>query len=267
MKTKLISLLILPFLLGIGGLTALSIGFTNSANAISASDICGDDTIPKEVRQASGCNSVDAGIPDLKDVVTGIINGVIAVTGTVAVIFIVVGGVNFMTSSGDAQKVQKARNTIMYACIGLAICALSFVIVNFVIIDLIAGGGGGAGAGGAGAGTDVTGVEVVGDGNGSLVELVTGIINGVIAVLGTVCVIFMIIGGTSFMTSSGDTQKVQKAKNTLLYASIGLIICVLAFAVTNFVIANLIHGDAPAYVNQEECEQAGGNWVDGHCDV
>lgn len=250
MKTKLISLLILPFLLGISSLTALSVGFTNSANAISASDICNDPDLPPEMLQASGC-SVDAGIPDLNEVITGIINGVIAITGTVAVIFIVVGGVNFMTSSGDAQKVQKARNTIMYACIGLAICALAFVIVNFVIARLIG----------------TTDVDAVGNGDDDLVGLVTGIINGVIAVLGTVCVIFMVIGGVNFMTSSGDTQKVQKAKNTLLYAGIGLIICVLAFAITNFVIVNLIHGDAPAYVDQNSCVDAGGNWLGDHCDI
>ena len=232
MKTKLISLFILPLLLGISGLAAITTGFANSASAISASDICGSSDIPAEVRQASGCANVDAGIPELPEVIQGIVNGVIAVTGTVAVIFIVVGGVNFMTSASDPNKVQKAKNTIMYACIGLAICALAFVVVNFVIIQLIGN-----------TGTDV---DTVGGSDDDLVGLVTGIVNGVIAVLGTVCVIFMVIGGVNFMTSSGDTQKVQKAKNTLLYAAIGLIICVLAFAITNFVIANLIHGNAPA---------------------
>lgn len=38
-----------------------------------------------------------------------------------------------MTSSGDATKVQKARQTILYAVIGLVVCALAFAIVNFTI--------------------------------------------------------------------------------------------------------------------------------------
>ena len=71
---------------------------------------------------------------------------------------------------------------------------------------------------------------------------VTGILNGIIAVLGLVCVVVMIIGGVSYMTSSGDAAKVKKAKDTILYGLIGLIICVLAFAIVNFVIANIIEG-------------------------
>ena len=42
------------------------------------------------------------------------------------------------------------------------------------------------------------------------------------------------------MTSSGDTTKVEKAKKTILYALIGMIICVLAFAIVNFTIARII---------------------------
>ncbi len=68
------------------------------------------------------------------------------------------------------------------------------------------------------------------------------IINGVIGVLGFVCVVVMIVGGVNYMTSAGDTGKVTKAKNTILYGLIGLVICVLAFAVVNFLITNIIGG-------------------------
>ena len=69
---------------------------------------------------------------------------------------------------------------------------------------------------------------------------ITNIINNVILVLGLVCVIVIIIGGISYMTSSGDAGKAKKAKDTILYGVIGLIICVLAFAIVNFVISNII---------------------------
>ena len=39
-----------------------------------------------------------------------------------------------MTSAGDTGKIEKAKKTILYACIGLAVCALSFAIVNWVIL-------------------------------------------------------------------------------------------------------------------------------------
>ena len=61
-----------------------------------------------------------------------------------------------------------------------------------------------------------------------------------LAVLGLVAVIVIIIGGINYMTSAGDAGKVKKAKDTILYGVIGLVICVLAFAIVNFVIANII---------------------------
>ena len=75
---------------------------------------------------------------------------------------------------------------------------------------------------------------------GDLQANVTAIINGIIAVLGFVCVVVMIVGGVNYMISAGDSSKVTKAKNTILYGLIGLVICVLAFAIVNFVIVNII---------------------------
>ena len=82
--------------------------------------------------------------------------------------------------------------------------------------------------------------NTVGDNGSDLVGAITGIINAVIAVLGIVCVIVIIIGGINYMTSSGDAGKVKKAKDTILYGVIGLVICVLAFAIVNFVIKNIL---------------------------
>ena len=83
-------------------------------------------------------------------------------------------------------------------------------------------------------------VDQVDGGGTDLVADVTNIINMVIGVLGLACVVVLIIGGVNYMTSSGDTGKVKKAKDTLLYAIIGLVICVLAFAIVNFVISNIL---------------------------
>ncbi|MDO4508035.1 MAG: hypothetical protein Q4B65_01475 [Candidatus Saccharibacteria bacterium] len=74
---------------------------------------------------------------DLSGDITGIINGIIGALGIVAVVVIIIGGVNYMTSAGDAGKVKTAKNTILYGCIGLAICVLAFAIVNFVISNIL----------------------------------------------------------------------------------------------------------------------------------
>ena len=97
---------------------------------------------------------------------------------------------------------------------------------------------------GTGTGT-VTGTGISGgdqqilmfDSGGDLQEKVMNIINVVIGLLGIVAVIVIILGGIQYMTSSGDAGKVKKAKDTILYGVIGLIVCILAFAIVNFVIS------------------------------
>ncbi len=66
------------------------------------------------------------------------------------------------------------------------------------------------------------------------------IVNAIIGVLGLAAVVIVILGGVQYMTSTGDAGKVKKAKDTILYGIIGLVICVLAFAIVNFVISNII---------------------------
>lgn len=75
-----------------------------------------------------------------------------------------------------------------------------------------------------------------------LQSAVITIINAVVGALALVCVIVIIIGGVNYMTSSGDAGKVKKAKDTILYGVIGLVVCVLAFAIVNFVISNILKG-------------------------
>ena len=73
----------------------------------------------------------------------------------------------------------------------------------------------------------------------TLIPTLQVIINVVLGVLGLIAVIMIIIGGFSFMTSQGDASKVTKARNTILYGVIGLIIAMLAFAIVNFVLTNV----------------------------
>ena len=80
----------------------------------------------------------------------------------------------------------------------------------------------------------------VNEGSTNLEGDVKTILSAIIGVLGFVCVVVMIIGGFNYMTSSGDAGKVKKAKDTILYGLIGLVVCVLAFALVQFVIGNIL---------------------------
>jgi Type IV secretion system pilin len=58
-------------------------------------------------------------------------------------------------------------------------------------------------------------------------------------IAGVVAVIVIIVGGITFATSSGDSAKVTKGKNMVLYSVIGLVVVLAAFAITNFVVGRL----------------------------
>lgn len=66
------------------------------------------------------------------ELVTNVIQWVIGVVGFVAVAFVVIGAVTYITSSGDPGKIKKAKDAILYALIGLAIVGLAEVITAFV---------------------------------------------------------------------------------------------------------------------------------------
>jgi hypothetical protein len=69
----------------------------------------------------------------LNGLITSIINILSVIVGIVAVIMIIVGGFKFITSGGDSGKITSARQTVIYALIGLVIVALAQFIVRFVL--------------------------------------------------------------------------------------------------------------------------------------
>lgn len=80
----------------------------------------------------SGC-AAPAGSPDVDSALAKGMNLFSAILGIIAVVMIMVGGLKYMTSQGDAGQMNSAKNTIIFAAIGLLIVALAQVIVNFVL--------------------------------------------------------------------------------------------------------------------------------------
>ena len=66
------------------------------------------------------------------------------------------------------------------------------------------------------------------------------ITNTVLLIVGLISVIMLVYGGLRYILSGGDSKKVTDAKNTVLYAIIGLIISLLAYAIVNFVLNSVI---------------------------
>lgn len=67
-------------------------------------------------------------------------------------------------------------------------------------------------------------------------SLVKKFVNIFLFAVGALSVIMLIWGGIRYTTSAGDSNKVQAAKNTVLYAIVGLVVAILAYAIVNMVI-------------------------------
>lgn len=73
-------------------------------------------------------------------IITTITNTLLFIAGALAVVMIIFGGLRYVTSAGNSSSVTAAKNTILYAIVGLIIAFLAFAIVNFVLGALAPGG-------------------------------------------------------------------------------------------------------------------------------
>ncbi|OGD56039.1 hypothetical protein A2V71_03990 [Candidatus Berkelbacteria bacterium RBG_13_40_8] len=69
---------------------------------------------------------------DLTTVIRNVLSWVLLLGGAIAVIYLVYGGILYITAGGDAEKATKGRTAIVNAIIGIIIIALAYVIVQFV---------------------------------------------------------------------------------------------------------------------------------------
>lgn len=83
--------------------------------------------------KTGACDRIKTDAGGFNDVLARIINIISVIIGVVAVIMIIFGGFRYITSGGASEKVTAAKNTIMYAIIGLIIVALAQIIVRFVL--------------------------------------------------------------------------------------------------------------------------------------
>lgn len=75
------------------------------------------------------------------------------------------------------------------------------------------------------------------DGSGDAV--LQSVLNTVYFVAGVTAVIVIIVAGYSYVTSSGDSSRVARAKNAILYAAIGLAVVLAAFMITQWIIGGV----------------------------
>ena len=87
------------------------------------------DTACEGNSDSAVCNDKDA---SSNGFVTALVNTLLFIIGGLSVLMIIIGGILYVTSQGDSGKVSKAKNTILYAIVGLVVSVLAYAIVDWV---------------------------------------------------------------------------------------------------------------------------------------
>ena len=90
----------------------------------------------QEGAEAARCDGCPRDLFGNTGVFKQVTNTILYIVGIIAVIMLIIGGIKYVISGGDSKKVTDAKNTVLYAIIGLVIAFLAFAIVNFVISAL-----------------------------------------------------------------------------------------------------------------------------------
>lgn len=152
-------------------------------------------------------------------IVLNVIEIMLQIVGYLAVFYIIYGGFQLIISNGSADKMAKAQKTVLNASIGLVIAITAIAIKDFVWRIVVGG-----------SNPNYPGIP-----QGDVGAILVAVLNVVYFAAAAAAVIVIVIAGLTYATSAGDPGKTAKAKNTILYAIIGLAITIFAFAITGFI--------------------------------
>ena len=175
--------------------------------------------------EGGGCSikspaDVDGGLQTFIFIIAlNVIEMVLVAGGYIAAGYIIWGGFQYMLVAANPERVTMARKTIQNAVIGLIISFSSIAIIN-IVTSRITGG----------TGNDFGMIEIEAG------NLIPAILGAVYWVAGVAAVVTLIAGGIGYMISDGNPQKITKSKDIILYSVVGLVVILVAFTITNFVI-------------------------------
>ena len=131
MNKSIIKFLITVSAVGALLFPVLSPSVVGAANI--ATNLCSGSLLKANTVAAVGaCNDSETN-NTLQSLVDTVVNVLSLLVGLVSVVFVLIGGFKYITSGGDAGKINSAKTTIIYAMLGLAIVAVAQVIVRVVI--------------------------------------------------------------------------------------------------------------------------------------
>lgn len=158
----------------------------------------------------------------VEGVLTSIMGGIKGIVVTLALLMIVIGGIMYILSLGNADNMKRAKSVILAALVGLAI-----VIAAPAFLREISSLLGWDNAPAIEGGTTLT-----------LTQIATKILNFLLSIIGTLALIMLIISGIMYLTSAGNDTRMKQAKSIFIASLIGIAIAmaslVLVTAVARF---------------------------------
>lgn len=103
----------------------MSFGVTSMAAAAAKDDVCSGVALA-----GAPCSG---GAGNITPVIKAAIQILTLIAGIAAVVMIIVAGLKFITSGGDSSAISSAKNSLIYALVGLVVVALAQFIVHFVL--------------------------------------------------------------------------------------------------------------------------------------
>jgi type IV secretory pathway VirB2 component (pilin) len=165
----------------------------------------------------------------IEAVLSSIMNYLRGIAGTIAVIFIIIGGIMYMMSIGDKNAVERAKKTLIFAIAGLAI-VLAAPYFYQEIKAIIDGGSPGS----------------------ALKDILSRVLQLLLSIVGFLAIISLLVGAIWMFTAVGDEDRYELGKKTATYSIIGLVIAVAALIIVNQVKAIIGVGSSNTNSNQQQ---------------
>jgi hypothetical protein len=146
-------------------------------------------------------------------------------------VYVIYAGIKYIMSQGSPDETAKAQSTLLNAVLGLAISLVAVAIVSYIGNRVAGSTGGTAGV----TGVDVTSLPKTAA-TSSTVKTVLTIVD---TIIGALALLFITIGGFRYVLSQGDPQATGKAKNTILYALVGVVVAISAQIIVTFVVGRV----------------------------
>ena len=168
-------------------------------------------------------NDTDGCVNTITEVIVTISRGLIGLVAVAATFMFIYGGIMMLTSGGNEKRVSQAKEILKWTTLGLVFMFLAGAILRFVYQSFKK--------------SDFTDVSAsIGLGTASLSKTAVNTLNTVIGLLGIVAVTMIIWSGYQWLTAAGNEQRIERAKQIMMGAVIGLVIILLSWAIVRFVI-------------------------------